>query len=294
MPSFNTGQLQIHYEQWGARVNPPLLLIHGLSCQLIHWPQAFIDELTDAGFRVIAADNRDIGLSDTLDTYPVATVGEILADPAAHPPVYTLDEMAEDLVALLNHLGQAGAHIVGLSMGGMIAQVLAIRHPERCFSLTSIMSTTGNPDLPSGDPEAMAAFFATLPEDREAAIAQNQKAWTMVGGPHYDSMACGFARRSAEAIDRGFSRAGFARQLLAVLHQSDRRAELGRLAIPALAIHGTADPAMPLAAGRDTANAFPNGRLVEILNMGHDLPDPLLSEVASAVIEHAKMVPATR
>ncbi len=294
MPSFSSGQLDIYYEQWGARVNPPLLLIHGLSCQLIHWPQAFINELTDAGFRVIAADNRDIGLSSTLDDHPVASNEAILADRGAHQPVYTLDDMAEDWVGLLDHLGQAGAHIVGLSMGGMIAQILAIRHPERCFSLTSIMSTTGNPDLPIGDPKALTTFFATLPNEREAAIAQNQNAWTAAGGPHYDSMTCGFARFAAAAIDRGFSRAGCARQLLAVLHQSDRRAQLASLAVPTLAIHGTADPTMPLAAGEDTANACANGRLVKIDNMGHDLPEPLLSEVARAIIEHAKTAPVTR
>ena len=293
MPEFRNGNLTIHYEQWGARADPPVLLIHGLSCQIIHWPEAFIEAITDSGYRVIAMDNRDIGLSGRVDA-PVPNLADVLADPGAHPAPYTLGDMAGDVVALLDHLGQAGAHIAGLSMGGMIAQTLATEHPERCFSLTSIMSATGNPDLSTGDGEAIAAFMAPLPPERDAAIAQYQRAWTVVGGPHYNSMQVGLARRSEQAIDRGFPPDGFTRQLLAVLHQPDLREALGKLEVPGLVIHGNADPLVPLAAGEDTANALRNGRLVVVDKLGHDLPDPLLADIAAHIVEHIAAVPATR
>ena len=293
MPSFQSEGLNIYYEQWGSRADPPLLLIHGLSCQIIHWPSAFIDLLTGAGYRVIAMDNRDIGLSDTVDA-PAPDLLELLAHPAAHPCPYTLNDLAGDVAALLNHLGQAGAHIVGLSMGGMIAQTLAIERPQRCFSLTSIMSSSGNPELPPGDKDTRAAFVAPLPPDREAAIARYQQAWRAAGGPHFDSLNVGLARLSEQAIDRGFPRAGFVRQLLAILHQDDRRAALAKLDVPGLVIHGNADRLVPLADGEDTANALAHGRLAIVDKLGHDLPDPLLGEIAGHIVEHITTVRATR
>lgn len=293
MPSFHSGNLNIHYEQWGSRADPPLVLIHGLGCQIIHWPQPFIDALTDGGLRVIAPDNRDMGLSDRVDA-PAPDLLEVLNDPAAHPCPYTLSDMAQDMVNLLNHLGQAGAHIVGLSMGGMIAQTLAIEHPERCFSLTSIMSSSGNPDLPDGDDEVRMKFVAPLPTNREAAVAQYEQAWQAAGGPHFDSRRVGLARFSAQAIERGFPRDGFVRQLLAIVHQEDRRAALAKLQVPGLVIHGSADPLVPPAAGEDTANALAHGTLAVLDKLGHDLPDPMLAEIAGHIIEHVRTVHATR
>ena len=293
MPSFRSGNLNIYYEQWGSRADPPLVLIHGLSCQIIHWPQPFIDALTEAGLRVIAPDNRDIGLSDRVDE-PAPDLLDVLNDPAAHPCPYTLSDMAGDVVGLLNHLGQAGAHIVGLSMGGMIAQTMAIEHPERCFTLTSIMSSSGNPDLPPGDDEVQTKFVAPLPPERDAAVAQYQQAWQAAAGPHFDSMQVGLARVSAQAIERGFPRDGFVRQLLAILHQQDRRSALAKLEVPGLVIHGNADPLVPLAAGEDTANALANGKLAVLDKLGHDLPDAMLPEIAGHIIEHVRMVHATR
>ena len=293
MPSFLSGNLNIYYEQWGSRADPPLVLIHGLSCQIIHWPQPFIDALTDAGLRVIALDNRDIGLSGRVEG-PAPDLQSVLGNPAAHLCPYTLGDMSQDVVNLLNHLGQAGAHIVGLSMGGMIAQTLAIEHPERCFSLTSIMSSSGNPDLPPGDDEVRMKFAAPLPPDRDAAIAQYQQAWQAAGGPHFDSMRVGLARLSAQAIERGFPQDGFVRQLLAILHQDDRRDALAKLDVPGLVIHGNADPLVPLAAGEDTANALAHGKLAVLDKLGHDLPDPMLPEIAGHIVEHVRTAHATR
>ena len=296
MPRFRHADLDIHYEQWGARADPPLLLLHGLSCQIIHWPRRLIDHLTGAGYRVIAMDNRDMGLSSRVPA-PTPRVADILAamdDLSRYPPSYTLSDMAADAVALLNHLGQAGAHIIGLSMGGMIAQTLAIEHPERTFSLTSIMSTTGNPNLPPGEPEALAAFIIDRPEDRDEAIAQYQKGWDTVAGPHCNSLTEGLARFSEHAVDRGFSGEGFARQLLAILHQPDRRRALAKVTAPGLVIHGGADPLVPLAAGEDTAKALSNGQFKVFDRMGHDLPEPLLADIAAAIIDHINAAPSTR
>lgn len=296
MPRFSHADLDIHYEQWGARADPPLLLVHGLSCQIIHWPAGLIDLLTGAGYRVIAMDNRDMGLSSRVPV-PAPKVADILAamdDLSRYPPPYTLDDMAADAVALLNHLGQAGAHIIGLSMGGMIAQTLAIEHPERTFSLTSIMSTSGNPELPAGEPEALAAFITDRPEGRDEAIAQYQKGWDTVAGPHFNSLSEGLARFSEQAVDRGFSAEGFARQLLAILHQPDRRQALAKVTAPGLVIHGGADPLVPLAAGEDTANALSKGQLKVFDKMGHDLPETLLPDIAAAIIEHVDAAPSTR
>ncbi len=296
MPRFRHADLDIQYEQWGARADPPLLLLHGLSCQIIHWPPRLIDLLTGAGYRVIAMDNRDMGLSSRVAA-PAPKVADVVAamdDLSHYPPAYTLSDMAADAVALLNHLGQAGAHVIGLSMGGMIAQTLAIEHPERAFSLTSIMSNAGNPELSPGEPEAIAAFITDRPEDPDEAIAQYQQGWDIVAGPHFDSLTEGLARFSAEAVERGFSAQGFARQLLAILHQPDRRQALASVNAPGLVIHGGADPLVPLAAGEDTAKALPNSQLKVFDKMGHDLPEPLLADIAAAIIDHVNAAPGTR
>ena len=293
MPSFRSGNLNIYYEQWGSRADPPLVLIHGLSCQIIHWPQPFIDALTEAGLRVIAPDNRDIGLSDRVDE-PAPDLLDVLNDPAAHPLPLHAERHGRRRGGPAQPLGQAGAHIVGLSMGGMIAQTMAIEHPERCFTLTSIMSSSGNPDLPPGDDEVQTKFVAPLPPERDAAVAQYQQAWQAAAGPHFDSMQVGLARVSAQAIERGFPRDGFVRQLLAILHQQDRRSALANLEVPGLVIHGNADPLVPLAAGEDTAKALANGRIAVLDKLGHDLPDPMLPEIASHIVEHVRTVHATR
>ena len=195
--------------------------------------------------------------------------------------------MVADAIGLLDHLGQAGAHVVGLSMGGMIAQQMAITAPRRVFSLTSIMSNTGNPDVPAGDPEAMGAFISMPGEGRDAAIEHNRNGWTVIGGTTYDSREVGLARMAEAAYDRGFSRDGFKRQLLAIRTAPDRTEALGKLDVPTLVIHGSADPLVPLAAGQATADAIPGARLEVLEGMGHDLPDPLLDRIADAIIEHA-------
>lgn len=294
MPTFHSAGIDLYYEQHGARANPAVLLIHGLTCQLIHWPEPLIHSLTDAGFRVVTLDNRDAGLSARIDDHDVGSIETIMQDPRSVDAPYGLAELAGDCLALLDHLGQSGAHLVGFSMGGMVAQRLALDAPERVFSVTCIASSTSDPDLPGGDRAAFDAFVSTPPPDRDAAIAHLSNGWRVLGGSHYDSARVGLGRLTQAAYDRGYSAAGAARQLLAILHAAPRGDALRSLAMPALVIHGDADPLVPLAAGERTAERIPGARLAVFEHLGHDLPEPLLDALAEEIIAHLRRVPVTR
>jgi pimeloyl-ACP methyl ester carboxylesterase len=291
---FQTESVTLYYEQHGARANPTVLLIHGLTCQVIHWPQGLIERIAEAGYRVVTFDNRDAGLSTHLDHQDVGSLETVLADARHLPAPYTLEDMARDCVALLDYLGQSGAHLVGLSMGGMIAQRLALDFPERVFSLTSMMSSTSDPDLPGGDRSAFTAFASTPPAQREAAIAHLANGWRAVGGPHYDATRVGLGRLAEASYDRGYSAGGAARQLLAILQASPRGEALQRLDLPALVIHGGADPMVPLAAGERTAACLDDARLAVFEKLGHDLPEPLVPAIADEIVRHLDAVPARR
>ncbi|MFW6093369.1 MAG: alpha/beta fold hydrolase [Pseudomonadota bacterium] len=294
MPSFETDGVTLHYQQHGARANPLVLLIHGLSCQLIHWPATLIDRLTTAGYRVVTFDNRDAGLSSRVDWADVGTPEDVLAAPTAVKPPYSLADLARDAVSVLDYLGQSGAHLVGVSMGGMVAQQAALDVPERVFSITSIASSTSDPDLPGGDPAAFRAFVATPPRERKAAIAHMQAGWRIIGGPHYDAARVGLGRFAEQAYDRGHSVAGTARQLLAILHARPRGEALRELEIPGLVIHGAADPMVPVAAGERTAERLRHGELTVYEKLGHDLPEPLLDDMGERIIRHLDNVPTRR
>jgi pimeloyl-ACP methyl ester carboxylesterase len=294
MPSLRTESVTLHYDQYGARANPPVLLIHGLTCQSIHWPQALIDHLTAAGYRVVTFDHRDAGLSTKLDHLEAGSIETVLADPRRIPAPYRLADLAGDATALLDYLGQSGAHLVGFSMGGMIAQRLALDVPERVFSLTSIASSTGDPDLPGADPEAIDAFISTPPAARDAAIAHLANGWRVIGGSHYDSRRVGLARLAEAAYDRGYSASGAARQLLAILQAEPRGKALEALDVPALVIHGGADSLVPPAAGERTAASLKNARLAVFEHLGHDLPDPLLEDIAEEIVRHLDSVQVRR
>jgi len=286
MPRLQTDNIALHYEQFGARANPMVVLVHGLTCQSIHWPRPLVDRLTAAGYRVVVFDNRDAGLSTHLDRLHVGTIEEVMANPRATGAPYHLADMAVDVIALMNHLGQSGAHIVGFSMGGMIAQRLALDFPDRVFSITSIASSTSDPDLPGGDRAAFDAFVSTPPADRAAAIAHIANGWRHLGGSHFDSTRVGLGRLAEEAYDRGYTAAGTARQLLAILHASPRGEALSQVPQPALVIHGREDPMVPLAAGERTAACLPQSRLVVFDELGHDLPEPLLADIGDAIVAH--------
>ncbi len=296
MPTFHARSGDIYFEQRGARADPRVLLIHGLGCQLVQWPDSLVDGMAAAGFCVVMLDNRDAGLSQQSSAEPPAIEAIVAAanGDSALAPAYTLADMAQDAVDLLDHLGQAGAHIVGLSMGGMIAQHVAMSHTERAFSLTSIMSNTGNPNLPRRE-EALMAFLAPLAAtDVEAAVEAQTQAFQAVGSRHYDSAEVGFARFSRRAVERSFRPAGLMRQLGAIVADGDRRERLAAVRTPTLVIHGVDDPLVPVEAGRDTAAAIEGARIVEIERMGHDLPEPEVPRVVEAIVEHARGVELLR
>lgn len=297
MPTLRSPVGEIYFEQRGSRADTPILLIHGVGCQLIHWPDSFLDGLVDAGFRTIYFDNRDCGLSFEFEAEPPAITDLIAAreNPELLKPPYTLADMAMDAIHLLNHIGQSGAHIVGVSMGGMIAQHLVANHPTRVFSLTSIMSTTGNPEVGQPQPEAIAGLASNFVEmDREAALANSRRVGDFLGGPHYLSSEVGMARHAELAYDRALRSAGTLRQFSAIVAEKDRRELLRDINVPVLAIHGDADPLVALDGSTDLIQAVPNGRLHTVENMGHDIPEPLVSDMVAVIVDHLRESDANR
>ena len=297
MARFRAQNGVIHFAHRGARANPRALFIHGLGCQLVQWPDALLDGMVASGLCAVTFDNRDAGLSHGPDVRP-PSIEALLAErdaPGSLQAAYTLSDMAQDAVELLDHLGQAGAHVIGLSMGGMIAQHMAIEHPERVYSLTSIMSSTGDPALPPGDAEVERKLLATLATESAAvAIVHQVDAWRAFGGPHYDSEECGIARFARRSVTRAYRPEGTARQLAAILADGDRSGALADLVVPTLVIHGKADPLVPFAAGIATAEAIPGAQLLAIEQMGHDLPEPLIATVVESIAAHIRAVEVSR
>ena len=293
MARFKARSGEIYFEHRGARANPRVVLIHGLGCQLVQWPDSLIQGLVGNGLCAILFDNRDAGLSDGPGG-PPPSLEALLAASDAVTPDYTLSDMAQDTVDLLDHLGQGGAHIVGLSMGGMIAQRMAIEHPQRVYSLTSIMSSTGNPALPGPHPDAMAAAVALTEDNAETALARHIHAWRVWGGGHFDSRECGIARFAERAVERACRPHGIIRQYAAIVADGDRRGKLAGVDVPSLVIHGTADPLVPAEAGNDTATAIPGARYIEIPKLGHDLPEPAIAEIVEAISGHIQAIEVSR
>ncbi|MBL0914496.1 MAG: alpha/beta fold hydrolase [Sphingopyxis sp.] len=286
--------ISITYEDKGAKDAPAILLVMGLGGQLTLWPDEFVDALVAHGFRVVRYDNRDVGLSTRFDAAGVPNLKWMFVKAALKLPVrsaYTLADMAADGMALLDHLGIRRAHIVGASMGGMIAQHIAARYPERVLSLTSVMSTTGNPRLPRAQKEAM-RVLANRPMngDPEALIAYSVNAARVIGSPDYPATEERLQRRVRNDFERGWYPQGVARQMAAIVADGDRRAMLKSILAPTLVIHGEADPLVPIAGGRDTADNIPGARLLTIPGMGHDLPLALVDTLADAIADHAKGV----
>lgn len=297
MPKFNAKSGAIHFEHRGSRADPRVVLIHGLSCQLTQWPEALLEGLVARGLCVVTFDNRDAGLSDGPDTPPPSVEALLAAqqDPAALTPAYTLSDMAQDVVDLLDHLGQAGAHVMGFSMGGMIAQHLAIEHAERLYSLASVMSSPGGADLPPPEEAAVAALLGLVAEDEaKAPAAKVADAWEAFGGPHFQSSASGIGRYAGQAVQRAWRPAGTARQLAAILADGDRRDALRSVRTPTLVLHGEADPLVPVAAGRATAAAVPNAEFVGFEKLGHDFPTPMIASMVAAIGEHIEAVEVSR
>ena len=263
--------IEIEYETMGDPSARPLLLIGGLADQLIHWDDDLCRDLSRRGHFIIRYDNRDAGLSTKFDN-------------AASP--YTLEDMADDAAGLLDALAIRKAHICGASMGGMIAQTVAIRHPSRVLSLISIYSTTGNKDLPGPRPDVMELLLAPAPSEREAYIEHMAALFRVMAGPGFPFDEGWTRMITAKAYDRCFCPEGTGRQLLAIMNQANRKKALASVTVPTLVIHGSDDPVVPVEAGIDTAQAVPGSELMLIEGMGHDLPHggawPRIVEAISA------------
>jgi pimeloyl-ACP methyl ester carboxylesterase len=249
---------------------------------MIGWPDDFCAALAGRGFRLIRFDNRDIGLSGGFDALGRPDFAAILGgDPATVP--YLLSDLADDTAALLKELGVDRAHVVGASMGGMVAQQLTIDHPDLVASLCSIMSTTGDRAVGHASPEAIALLSRPPAADREAAIAAALASARVLGSPGYPAAEDDIRQRAGAVYDRSFRPAGFARQYAAILGSGDRTAGLGAVTVPALVIHGEDDPLIEVSGGRATAAAIPGAELLVVPGMGHDLPRVLWPELIDAI-----------
>jgi pimeloyl-ACP methyl ester carboxylesterase len=279
MTKANCNGIEIRYETFGDASAPPMLLIMGLGAQMIQWPEEFIEQIAARGFHVIRFDNRDVGESTWL-----SDAGRVEFGGA---PVYTLDDMAADAIGLLDALGIERAHIVGVSMGGMIAQLIALNHPERVLTLTSIMSHVGGDDAVPPTPEAMERLLTKRPETREEAIEVGLKTWRVIGSPGFPFDEAEVRKRIGLAFDRGFNPAGFMRQIAAVMAASSRKQRLGGLTVPACVVHGADDPLVPVDNAQRTADAIGDAELVTIGGMGHDLPKGAWPQIIEAIVRTA-------
>jgi pimeloyl-ACP methyl ester carboxylesterase len=297
MAVVNVRGVHITYQVQGDPAAPALLLIMGLGMQLTGWPDDLVTELADAGFYVIRFDNRDSGLSEKFDhagtpNLPLAFLKTLVRWPLKS--AYTLDDMAADALGVLDALGISRAHVVGASMGGMIAQVIAARHPQRVLTLTSIMSSSGRRGLPGPTRAARAVLFKRPadPGDVDSVVSHSVNLFRVIGSPAYPTPERVLRSRVAAQIKRNACPGGVLRQMVAIAASGDRSALLHAINAPTLVIHGAADPLVPLACGQDTARQVPGARLEVIEGMGHDLPGQLIERLASLIAGHAhgKMV----
>jgi len=294
MPNVKVNGIQIEYDTFGNSSSPPLLLIIGVGCQMIFWDEELCERLAAKDLYVIRFDNRDVGLSTKLEEAGVpdimAALGALIQGETIQTP-YTLDDMADDAVGLLDALGIEKAHICGTSMGGMIAQTVAIRHPSRVLSLIPIYGSTGNPELPRPKPEALDFFITPPPEEREAFIEHMVKGLQMLAGPGFPFDEEWHRNLAAQSYDRAFYPQGMARQLVAIWAHGNRKPALASVTAPTLVIHGSDDPIIPVEAGKDTAEAIAGANLLIIEGMGHDFPHSgAWPQIIDAIAEHTHKV----
>ena len=275
MPLAPSNGIDIYYETHGDPADPALLMVNGYTSQITQWGEGYREALAARGRYVITFDNRDVGLSTHLDGVHVS------------PVPYTLSTFASDAVGLLDHLGITTAHIAGSSMGGMIVQQIAIDHPTRVLTMTSVMSTTGEPGYFDSTPEAGAALAGLPPSEREAYIADSVRRSAVYCSPRYfDPVEA--AEKAGAAFDRAFYPQGAMRQMVAIRASSDRGAALRELRIPTLVIHGRQDTLIMPKGGERTAEIIPGANLLLLHDMGHDLPRPLWPIIIDAIISHTE------
>jgi len=281
------GELDICYETFGRREDPAFLLVMGLGTQMLGWHEGFCAQLAERGFFVIRYDNRDIGRSTHLKGRRPPTIKQLLLrDKAA--AAYSLADMADDGIGLLDQLGIERAHVAGASMGGMIAQLMAANHPDRVLSLASIMSNTGHRWKGMPGLRIYPLFMRRPPDNREGAIESTVSTFRTIGSPAYPFDEEELRRTAQLSFERGYNPAGTARQLAAIVTSGDRVQDLRRITAPTVVIHGTRDVMVRPSGGRETARAIPGARLIEIDGMGHDLPRELWDRILGAMVANSE------
>jgi pimeloyl-ACP methyl ester carboxylesterase len=284
--------IEIVYETIGDRSNPALLLIMGLGTQLIHWDTELCERFAGRGFFVIRFDNRDAGRSTQIKA-PVPNLVRAMAGFKVDAP-YLLDDMAEDAFGLLDHLGIEAAHLAGASMGGMIAQTMAIRRPERVSSLTSIMSTTGERRVGRPKLRVWSVLLRRAPRDKDAYVEYFVRVFRLIGSKGFPADDDRIRALAAASYERGHHPAGTGRQLAAIMASGDRTERLRQLHVPSMVFHGRSDPLVPFRGGRATAEAIPDARLIAIPGMGHDLPPEIWPQLVDAVAQTAARATAAQ
>lgn len=291
MPRAEANGIELEYESFGDPHDPALLLIMGLGAQLLSWNEELCEMLAGAGFHVIRFDNRDSGLSSWMDAAgPPDIAGALAGRPK---PAYSLDELAADAVGLLDALGIAKAHIAGASMGGYLAQLVAINHPERVLTLTSIMSGPARDEGVAPKPEGVSVLIVRPPSTRDERIEQAMEIRRTLIGPADPFDEAEERRRAERDIDRAYHPIGTGRQLVSIMAAHPRLDQLRRLTVPVLVVHGEADVLIPVENGRIVAGAIPGARLIEFEGMGHDLPRRIWPQLVDAIAELARQASAT-
>jgi len=283
--------LRLAYEDFGDKKNPAIILIMGIGSQMILWPESMCKALAEKGFYVVRFDNRDTGLSQKLELRKPVFLPRLLFKykfklPFSGP--YRLSDMAKDTIGLIDALEINKAHWVGVSMGGMIAQVLAAQYPERTLSMTSIMSNSGNRELPLIKPSLLKQLiFQPQRKKEKAFIKHGIQTWRLLESPDYPSSEEELTKRVLDSLRRNYYPASFNNHLSAILESGDRRGLLRKITAPSLIIHGKKDPLFPVECGIDTANNIKDSTLKLIPGMGHDLPEALIPRLVELILEHA-------
>ena len=292
MPKAHVNDIEIEYDTFGDSSSKPILLIMGLGAQMIAWLEELCNYVANQGFFVIRFDNRDVGLSTKFEEMGISNLTELIAAFTRGEKVdtpYTLEDMADDAICVLDDLNSDKAHICGASMGGRSAQIVAYRHPTRVLSLASIMSTTGNPDLPQATQELLQELFSPPPTDRDAYIKESVRRGRLTYGtfPYNEEQARILA---AAAYDRCFYPQGIIRQIAAITANGNRKPKLASIKVPTLVVHGREDPLVPVEGGIDTAEAIPGAELLIIEGMGHSFPIEVAPQIIEALLANTAKV----